>query len=126
MLGSVALEIAVEQQRGMIGVGPILGVQAEIPRDVIDPAISVKISRGERGPPPHATGGEAGFFRPVLETLALAIVEIFNLTPFEGHEQVGPTVAIYVAPQCRGDHADFAQTGRECVGHVLKPAAVIH
>ena len=43
----VALEIAGEQQRGMVGVGSILGVQAEIAHDIIHPAIFVKIRRGD-------------------------------------------------------------------------------
>ena len=126
LLGAIALEITGEQQRGMAGVGPVLGVQAEIAHDIIDPAIFVEIRRCDRRPPPGARRGKARLLRPVLKPLALVVVEILHVAPLERQQQVRPPVAVHVAPERRGNHANFAQTGREGVGHILKPAAMIH
>ena len=103
----------------------ILGVQADIPDHVIGTAVAVEVRRRDRGPPAGPCGGKAGLFGPVLEALALVVMKVLHVAPFEREQQIGPAIAVDIAPQRGRHHADFAQPRRQSAGNILKSAAAV-
>ena len=47
LVRTIAFEVAGEQQGRMRGIGVVLGVQADVAGDVVEPAVAVEISAGE-------------------------------------------------------------------------------
>ena len=56
------------------------------------------------------------------EALALIVVQISEVTPLQGQQQVHPAVLIDIAPQCRGHQSERAH-GRQQSGAVFKTPA---
>src|ERR1035438_4890496 len=120
LLRAPVLEVAVEEQRRVGGIGGVSRVQADIADDVVDPPVPVEVRGRDRGPPSGAGRGEAGPLGPVLKALALAVVEIPDASPVQRENQVRPAVPVDVGPQGRGHHPDLAKPRRKAVGHVLE------
>ena len=84
-LTAVALHVAIiEQRRFFCRRRAVLGVQADVHRDVIHIAVVVEVDLGDRVPPSKPIG-EPGLFGRVGE-LASVIYEQRNRPPLEGDE----------------------------------------
>src|SRR5580698_10795102 len=109
----------------MSGRCAVLRVEPDVSYDEVGTAIAVEVGRGDRGPPAGSRGCEAGPLAPVLEALPPAVMEILHASPLEGEHEVGPSVAIDIAPDCRRHHAHLAQARGDRVSHVLEPSPAI-
>ena len=94
-LAAVAFHVAIiEQRRFFCRRRAVLGVQADVHRDVIHVAVVVEVGLGDRVPPSKPVG-EPGLFRRVGE-LASVVDEQRNRPPLEGDEQILFAVAVGV------------------------------
>ena len=114
-----------EDQRRVLRARAILRVQPDVADHVIRAAVAIEIRRGDRGPPAGARRGKTRALGPVRQAPPLLVVETLHLAPLQREQQIRPTVAVDVAPQGGGHHANGAQPGRERVSHILKPAASV-
>ena len=123
-LAAVALHVAVIEQRRFLGRRrAVLGVEADVHRDVIHVAVVVEVGLGDRVPPAEPVG-ESGLFCRVGE-LASVVDEQRHRTPLEGDEQIRPAVAVGVGPQRGGDEPDALQPRRDVACHVDKFSVVV-
>ena len=123
-LAAVVLHVAVIEQRRFLGRRrAVLGVEADVHRDVVHVAVVVEVHAGDRVPPAEPVG-EPGLFRGVGE-LAAGVEEQRHRPPLEGDEQVLTAVTVGVGPQRRGDESHALEPRRDVACHVDKPAAVV-
>ena len=112
--GAVAVKIVhVHAQRSRIG-GFEFGIQSQIPRQNIRPAVTVQIGQGERVP----QSGRAGDFHRTVP----GIVDDLEVRPLGSHNQIRPAVAVHVRPPGAGHQSQVGKPFAERRGVCLEIA----